>query len=387
MDRPDTRILPFSEVPAAAWDAVAPTAGRCPMVLRDWTLCTAEAAPPGSEVKVVVAGPPSDPEALLPLLVEPGPLRRHRFIGNDDGGVAIPARRPEALAAVAETVAGLRAPLSLGYYPAASPAVDLLRHACRGRAIALARPQDRPTAPYLALDDSWQAPERHLKKKTAQSIRRRERRLRELGALRVDFLEPSEAEVDALILEAADVEARGWKRAAGTALVDDARQLTFLRRYGRRQARAGRLHLTFLSLDDRPLAMSIGEVVDGVYWAHKTGYDAGYGRYGPGILLQYHLIRHLAGRGVTRLEFCGQLDDFKRTWTETGVATVTLRVYPLNLLGVAAMATDAWAEARHRLARRAGRARRRSRPGGRRRQTHSEEPPADEVAEAGLPLG
>lgn len=348
--QPDPHIVPLSQIAPDVWDAVAAQSRPCPMSRFDWIACTAATAGERADVKIVTAGDPAHPQALLPLLVEPGPLRRHRFIGNDDGGVTMPARSETALAALARAAVSMPTAVNFGYYPAASPAVDLMRRAGRGRAFVLARPQARPTAPFLQLNESWQTPERHLKKKMAQSIRRRERRLRELGEVRIEFLEPCEAEVDGLIDTAARIESLSWKRRTGTALLQDRRQLDFLRRYGRTLAVQGRLHLTFIYLDDRPVAMSVGEIFENVYWAHKTGYDETYAKQGPGVLLQYHLIRHLAGRGVERLEFCGQMDDFKRAWTQDGVATVTLRVYPFTLRGMAALGADVTKPARRAVA-------------------------------------
>ena len=45
--------------------------------------------------------------------------------------------------------------------------------------------------------------------------------------------------------------------------------------------------------------------------------------------------------GVERIDFQGRLDDFKRTWTDQGVTACKVRIYPYNLRGVAALATDA----------------------------------------------
>ena len=61
-----------------------------------------------------------------------------------------------------------------------------------------------------------------------------------------------------------------------------------------------------------------------------------FAKFGPGMLIHHHLISHLAGRGVSRFEFQGQLIDYKRRWTDLAVPTVALRIYPFTPRGAAA---------------------------------------------------
>ncbi|MCB1338601.1 MAG: GNAT family N-acetyltransferase [Maritimibacter sp.] len=344
----DYHILAPTDIAPEVWDEIAPPHARSPMVLHDWTMSTLQAPSQNGAVRVVVSGDPARPDALVPLLVENGPLERHEFIGNTDGGIDVPARDDTALEALARGLVSLPGAVNLLYYPAASRLFDHVAVAARGKALVLRKPQPTPSAPWLELDASWVEPERHIKKKMAQSIRRRERRLNEAGQVRVEFLEPAAHEVEALLDAVIHVEAQSWKQRAGTALLSHEAQRDFLRTYAAKIAHHGRLHITFVYLDDEPIAMSIGEIYNNGYWGHKTGFDERYSRFGPGILLQLYLIRHLAARGVERLDFGGQLDPFKRAWTENAVPTVTLRIYPYTLKGMAALGLDAAQQARRR---------------------------------------
>ena len=104
-------------------------------------------------------------------------------------------------------------------------------------------------------------------------------------------------------------------------------------------------HGTLEWLDGKAIAMSIGELYGGTYWAHKTAYDEDYRKYAPGILKQFYLLRELAGKGVSRIDFQGRLDDFKRTWTDQGVEATKVRIYPFNPRGALALACDAGRQA------------------------------------------
>ncbi len=341
-------VVSLDDIAPDVWDSVAPADARSPKLLYDWARCTAETYSRNGALKVIIAGSASRPDALLPLRVAPGALRRHSFIANDDGGLAIPSRDASVLPDLAAGLIRLREPIDLGYYPADDPVIDEIRRASRGRAAVVLRPQETPCAPWLDLDPSWEDPDRHLTRNMRQSIRRNERRLRETGALGIDFLEPAEHEVDALLDTAVEVEAKSWKDRTGTALAHDARQQAFLRLYAKTAARAGRLHITLVSLDGQAVAMYIGEIYGNAFWGYKTGFDEAYAKFGPGMLIHYHLIRHLAGRGVSRFEFQGQLVDYKRRWTDQGVETVALRIYPFTPRGVAAGGYDAVRQRRKR---------------------------------------
>lgn len=349
MAAPNVQILSQADIAPEVWDNVAPLAARSPKLRHDWARCYAEAYSRGGKLKVIVVGPTSAPDALLPLGVAPGLMRRHRFVDNDDGGLSIPCRDPAVLPALAGALVRLRVPVDLGYYPADAPVIEEIRRASRGRAVTIVRSQETPAAPWLDLDPSWADPDQKLTRNMRQSIRRNERRLNEMGALEVAFHEPAEHEVDALLDTAIRVEAQSWKDRTGTALAHDERQTAFLRAYARTAARAGRLHITLMSLDGTAMAMYIGEVYNNVFWGHKTGFDEAYSKFGPGMLLHYHLIREMAARGVTRFEFQGQFLDYKRRWTDTAVETAAVRIYPFSLRGLAAVGADALRQGKKRL--------------------------------------
>lgn len=350
MGAPKVQIVSQKDIAPEVWDEIAPREGRSPKLLHDWASAMAEAYSRKATLKVVVVGPLTRPDAILPLSVDPGPLQRHFFIANDDGGLTAPCRDTAALGPLAAGLIRLGKPVDLGYFPANSPLIGEIQRAARGRAIVMLKPQEIPAAPWMALDASWAEPSDHLKRNLRQSIRRNGRRLAEQGEVEVAYFDPAEHEVDALLDAAVAVEAKSWKDRTGTALVHDQRQRDFFRIYAKRAARAGRMHFALLKLDGTAIAMSIGEIYNDVFWAYKVGYDEAYAKIGPGVLLQYHMIRHLVARGITRIEFQGQLVDYKRNWTDQAVETVALRIYPFAPRGIAAIVQDAIGQMRRRRA-------------------------------------
>ena len=348
MVAPNIQVVSLADIAPEAWDGVAAADARSPKLLHEWSRCLAAAYSRKGALKVIVAGPVSRPDALLPLSVSPGLLRRHSFLANDDGGLSIPCRDASVLPDLAAGLVGLKVPVDLGYYPADDPLIGEIQRAARGRAKVVLKPQEIPSAPWLDLDPSWVEPDQHLRRNMRKSIRRSGRRLQEAGEMRVEFLDPAEHEVDALLGTFVHVEAQGWKDRTGTALAHDERQRTFFRLYAKEAARQGRLKMVLITLDGKPVTMSIGEIYNNIFWAYKIGHDEAFAKFGPGVLLNYHLVSHLAGSGVSRIEFQGQLVEYKRNWTDKAVETVALRIYPYTPRGFAAAAYDAWRQRRKR---------------------------------------
>lgn len=340
MNAPVAKSVPLSAVSPDVWDRVAPGARRSPMSLRLWVDCAARAYGLEGGARALVVGDPAMPRAVMPLMRLPGRIGRFAFAGNEGGGVAVACEDDAAMAALARGVLRFGYPVNLGHVATAS---GLRRHLENGRpglAVVVSKRLATPICPVIGLDPSWCDPARHISRSMASSIRRRKRQLKARGALELEFLTPGAHDVAAVLDEALRVEAAGWKRATGTALITDPRQAAFYRAYCHELARRGRLHVTFLRLDGSALAMSIGEIHAGTYWAYKTGFAPDFRRYGPGILMQYHLIRHCAEAGLSRFDFQGRQDAFKRAWTGKAVAATSLRVYPLNPRGMAAMSMD-----------------------------------------------
>lgn len=353
MATPSINILRFADIAPSVWDNVVPPPARRPMHLWHWAAAALDAYGARDEARVIVVGDPDAPAALVPLMRRPGPARWHSLIGNEGGAAELPCRADAHLPDAARALVRFGAPVTLGDYPAQSPLLPALKQAARGRALILSRTAATPLTPWLDLDESWHDPGVHLKKKMVQSIRRRERRLAEEGRLDISFAHPRPDEVPDALERAFHVEAQGWKSVSGDALAKDRRQARFFHVYAPAIAAEGRLHMTFVTLDDRPIAMSIGETFGGTYWAYKTGYDETFRKFAPGILMQFRLIGHLAETGVGRIDFQGQMDDFKRVWTDQAVAGTRVRIYPLNLRGALGLGSDVVKQARQSLSRKA----------------------------------
>ena len=128
----------------------------------------------------------------------------------------------------------------------------------------------------------WEAAVRAKKRK---ELRRQASRLAELGMVtfrRWRAGEALEPWLDAFL----DLEARGWKGQAGSALASHGETEAWFRAIVTAAAAAGKLDLRALDLDGRPLAMLVHFLCPPGGFSFKTAFDEEYARFSPGVLLQ-----------------------------------------------------------------------------------------------------
>ncbi len=306
----------------------------------DWAATCAATLDPGSlQVATVVRG--DELAAVAPLAVKRmHGVRRQVMLGVDEHHepMDILARDPQALRRLAESLARDPRPSIFGRLPGESPAIEALKQAFRGRALVLQRPQ--AAFPYISLDASWTEPERHSSSRRRSDLRRARRRAEEFGDVTFEALTPRPEELDALLDEAFDVERRSWKGETGTAVACDAGDAAFCREYAHAACRQGILRLCFLRIDGRATAMQLAMVQGGGFWLLKIGYDAEFARCSPGMLLLCGSIAEAARAGLKTFEFLGQTEPWIEVWTQRQRQSVSLRVFPYNLAGAAALAAD-----------------------------------------------
>ncbi|HET8541364.1 MAG TPA: GNAT family N-acetyltransferase [Anaeromyxobacter sp.] len=167
------------------------------------------------------------------------------------------------------------------------------------------------------------------------NLRRRARRLGELGAVALQRVDGrgGEAEVDAAVDAFLRLEASGWKGERGTAVALDPAIAGFYRRMAHDAAGRGALAIRALLLDGRPIAVHLGIVHRGVYLLPKTAYEESLGNVSPGQLLQREVLAECEARGLSGFDFLGPDMPWKRDWAGETVPHDWLYVYRPSLAG------------------------------------------------------
>jgi CelD/BcsL family acetyltransferase involved in cellulose biosynthesis len=208
-----------------------------------------------------------------------------------------------------------------------------------------------PGCPWIPLDESWLQPEQHLNAGRRSDLRRACRSAEQFGPITYDILRPTPTELPALLDEAFQVEAAGWKGQSRSALQYDAVRGPFYRRYAETACEQGILRLCFLRLGGQAVAMQLAVEHNKAFWLLKIGYDEAFARCSPGTLLLLETIRYAAAHGLHSYEFLGTPASWTRVWTLLERPCVSLWAYPARMRGVAALAVDATTAVRRKLGR------------------------------------
>lgn len=110
------------------------------------------------------------------------------------------------------------------------------------------------------------------------------------------------------------VEASGWKRQAGTAIVSRPDTAAFYREMAAGFARSDMLALSGLWLDERLVAFDLALLHANRYWMLKTGYDEDYRHLSPGLVLRRAVIERCFALGLETHELLGADQPWKRTF-------------------------------------------------------------------------
>jgi CelD/BcsL family acetyltransferase involved in cellulose biosynthesis len=136
--------------------------------------------------------------------------------------------------------------------------------------------------------------------KKLKELRRQHNRLAELGPVRFSVAK-TPAEVTTAVETFLKLEASGWKGDRGTALKQDAGDVTFIRRATTALSARGQCEVVTLSAGET--AVAAGVVLrhkDRAFW-FKLGVDAAFAKYSPGVQLAVELTRHLCADPRVRL--------------------------------------------------------------------------------------
>jgi CelD/BcsL family acetyltransferase involved in cellulose biosynthesis len=194
--------------------------------------------------------------------------------------------------------------------------------------------------PTLALDESWKAPESRFNSGRRSDFRRARRQAEKQGAVTFEILSPTVEELPALLEEAWEVEAKGWKGERGSSLTKDTHRGQFFRRYAFAAAKAGILRMGFMRIGGKAVAMQLCTEADNRLWLSKIGYDEAFAKCSPGQQLMMELVRWAAGRSLRAIEFLGQKEPWTDLWTTQLTRCVSIRAYPFTTLGMLRLALD-----------------------------------------------
>ena len=340
---PARRVRSLSELDEVqpVWDSYSLRAKwASPMLHYLWARTYAETYNVDGRLEVIIAGR-GQATAIAPLFRPRGIGQRLELIGVKELYEVMDFLYSDTsdVQALADAVAATRVPIVLRRVKVNSTALAALKKAYRGNAIVFS--QSGPGCPWIALDDSWAEPEKHVNSGRRSDLRRARRNAEKIGPVTFEVLTPTREELPSLLEEFYRVEAAGWKGRDKTAMLYDQRLGEFYRRYTSAANDREMLRLCFLRIAGEAAAAQLAVVTGDRFWLFKIGYSEKFARFSPGVLLMLETIRYAVQAGLKSYEFLGAAEPWIRNWTTLEHSCTSFRAYPFNLRGVTALAIDA----------------------------------------------
>ena len=330
------------------WAALEQPA-RDPLLSLAWFRAAATALHACERLCVVTSRRDGRLSGIAPLVDSRRNGARHlEFIGSN--GLYEPssliAEDSEALTSLCDAIVGQRLPTALLRFPAGSGIFVAMRAAARGRGYVL----HVASPPCLQADlrPGWQAYLATRDRKVLSEVARKRRRLDASEGATFEMLSPGPNEVEAVIAEAVDVEADGWKSRAGSAMRHNSRIHDFIRTLAISFSARRALRVAFLRSSGVAIAMRIMLEWDGRLWAMKTGYRESQRRWSPGMLLTHDTLEEACRRGLHGFEFLGSGDPLQPAWATGRRALQSCIFYPYSLRGAWTLAVDAASQFKRR---------------------------------------
>lgn len=132
--------------------------------------------------------------------------------------------------------------------------------------------------------------EKALSKSDRESLRRRERRLREAGAVAHVAMSPDD-DVGRWLGDLLRLESSGWKGECGGAFACDEGQHRFAIDALTAAHARQRLRIVGVDLDGQPISREAMLIAGVSSYSYRTAYDEAYAKYGPGIIMAIDAVR------------------------------------------------------------------------------------------------
>jgi CelD/BcsL family acetyltransferase involved in cellulose biosynthesis len=273
------------------WEALAAEAAEPNAYYEPWMLIPALQAYGAEDFRCVLVWESGALEALFPFSARrlrgvPVPaLHSYRHRNTLTCAPLVRAKSMEKCIAALLDEAPAPA-LEFDWLPVAGPFYGALSDAMAARGL-----------PWLVTDAYERAvllrdrdPRERYNSNTRNNLRRCQAKLDAIGKVTPGGLAP-DGDLDAWTAQFMQLEASGWKGRAGTALACREDDRKFVAAVFPEAFRRGRMLLTGLDLDGRPLARHIMFTAGDTAWSFKLAYDEAHASCSPGLLGEVDNIR------------------------------------------------------------------------------------------------
>lgn len=212
-----------------------------------------------------------------------------------------------ALLAWCDQAGGLPLFLHLSHVPGDGPLHEALTAELSQQRRPAATVMSEERAMLSSLQSAQDYLDASLSARKRKELRRQHRRLQEEGEYTVERLTDYSG-VAQWAREFLELEARGWKGKAGSAMQSHAATRELFKYAIAGAAARGRLERLALRLDGRPIAMLANFLTPPGAYSYKTAFDEDFARFSPGVLLQRENLALLERDDIDWVDSCAAQD-------------------------------------------------------------------------------
>jgi len=201
---------------------------------------------------------------------------------------------------------------------------------------------------FALLPGAWPEYEaRQLSSKMRGNLRSQRRRLDHDHPKCVSFLKVREEwELDAAVKMLHELHRKRWEGRVGATPLDHPRFAAFFRDFASAALDRGWLRFYQLRLADQVIGVNYCFCYRGVYYGYQKAFDPDWARYGPGQLLQAHVIQQAIEEGVREFDMLHGEQADKRVWASDARREVRARYWLRRKGGLYVRALSAYERAK-----------------------------------------
>jgi CelD/BcsL family acetyltransferase involved in cellulose biosynthesis len=320
------------------WDWLA-VRERAPFARHAWFWAWWDAFGAGRELSICAVWRGRRLVAVLPLWRQGGALRAMANVHTPvfQAPACDHHARRAAFTAALEAAPGA---LEIEALAASDSALATLARDSRGAGL-LSLVESTHTSPIIDLHADFAA-YRELHPSRCRKLSKLGRKLLRDYEAEVALIEAPE-DLDTELDRAFDVEAAGWKGAAGTAMASTEETTRFYRSVANAYQRFGELRLSTITLDGELAAFDICLLSSNRLWTLKGSYNERYGRLSPGNVLLLWEIERSFELGLRAVELLGDAEQYKLGFATSEREHRRFRAYARRPASVARFAYRRWA--------------------------------------------
>lgn len=324
---------------AREWNVLA-GASRTPLLTYEWFSACARVTAPVAQIVIAVVRKRNIVCAIAPLvLIKKFGISTLELLGDHYCKLYEPqdflyADTP-SLRTLLDVVMSLRRPIFLHRIPAESATASLLKESRRG-CIAIIMPKTSRSL-FVPRTGTWPIFEAQMSKSRRYNLKRKTDAAMKIGETTFETVRPTRETYLAYLEAFVAIEASGWKRRDGGAILQNSHQREFWTLYLKDLSVQGQFVVFTMKIDGKPIAMRLAAMHACRLWELKIGYDESYQRCSPGILLTHQTVRYVFEHGLEAHEFLGREEKWERTWTDQFHEYVSIQIVPLSAIGLLAI--------------------------------------------------